>query len=471
MDSFMRFIKSSGIFLIGTLLAKVMIFFLLPVYTKYIPTADFGYYDLSITYLTVATSIIFFDIWSTVLRYMYDQKDVKFKYQVVLSGWSIFSVSTLGYLLLSSILFLTLDIRYLPLIILYGTTCNLQMMYSMIILGFERNVDFALSGVVNTFVMAILNITMIVGLHKDFSSMYIAGIAGNIAQIIFLEFKIRLLANIKIELFDSLLIKQMVKFTLPLCLNSMAYWLLTGYNRIVINNVMGASENGIYAVGSKFGSIIAIVTTCFTYAWQELSFSRSVNDENNGEFYSKACRMYLKFLGAGVAVLIPACYIIFPFLINGSYGASLNTIPLFLITAVISAYSSFIGNIFYALKNTKVIFISMVVSCILNLTICYPFIKLWGLNGANLSILLSFLLNIGIRAIILKRAIGLKVYLTLVLYLGVWIGVSILIYTKYNIITNGIWLGICLISSLYLFRDIISPLVKVAYKKGKKVYD
>ena len=57
-----RFIKNSIIFLIGSTLSKVVTFFLLPLYTKYIPPDAFGYYDLSITYSTVVTSLLFFDI-------------------------------------------------------------------------------------------------------------------------------------------------------------------------------------------------------------------------------------------------------------------------------------------------------------------------------------------------------------------------------------------------------------------------
>jgi O-antigen/teichoic acid export membrane protein len=130
------------------------------------------------------------------------------------------------------------------------------------------------------------------------------------------------------------------------------------------------------------------------YAWQDVSFSRNVDDESNGEFYSKACKKYLFFLGAGTALLLPMVNILFPFLVDQSYSDVKGTIPLFLLVAMAGAYSTFVGNIFYALKDTKTIFKSMVISCLLNLALCYPLIRWLGLNGANLAIFLSFLLNI-----------------------------------------------------------------------------
>ena len=46
----MRFIKSSGIFFIGSVLSKAMSILMLPLYTNRIPTDSMGYYDLSLTY-------------------------------------------------------------------------------------------------------------------------------------------------------------------------------------------------------------------------------------------------------------------------------------------------------------------------------------------------------------------------------------------------------------------------------------
>lgn len=102
-------------------------------------------------------------------------------------------------------------------------------------------------------------------------------------------------------------------------------------------------------------------------------------------------------------ILIPFFNIVFPYIVDESYYQAKVTIPLFLVSSVISAYSTFIGNIFYAIKDTKTIFISTVLSCLLNLTLCKPLIVLWGLNGANISIILSFIFNILIRFIVLKK--------------------------------------------------------------------
>lgn len=449
-NTIIRMVQSTGIFFIGNALSKLIIFFMLPIYTKYIPAEDFGYYDLSITYITLAASILFFDIWVSTMRYMYDKASVEWKSKVILSGASIFAISMVLYIVLYVALEIATDIQYLAYIFLYGISLNIHNMYTFLARGYGKNVEYAISGIINTLIMISVNIILIVGFNYDFSSLYIAGIVGNMAQSLFLEKEIRLLCNIKWKLHDKLLVKQMFIYTMPLCINSVAYWLLTSYNKLVINDILSTSYNGIYAIGNKFAYAVLLFASCFTFAWQDVSFSKGVG---SGEFYSKASRLYLIFLGAGTILLIPAFNVIFPFFVDKSYSLAKDIIPLFLITTVISSYSTFIGNIFYAIKDTKTIFVSMVAACILNLILCRAFITIWGLNGANLSIAVSFLLNILIRYFILRKKIRFSFEMKSSAMLLIGIFASMLIYEKCTAWINLTWLMVCGLCLLFIFRN------------------
>ncbi|HBC30956.1 MAG TPA: hypothetical protein DC024_06900 [Clostridiales bacterium] len=467
-NSVIKFVKSSGIFFVGSILSKAIVFFMLPVYTKYIAPADYGYYDLSITYITVVSSMLFFDVWTSVMRFMYDSNSETYKYKAIQSGWHIFGFSSLCYAILGTVLACLTDIRYLGWILLYGLFSNIQSMYDFIARGFGKNVEFAISGIINTLITVFLNLIFIVKLGYNFSSLYVSTIIGNVAQIIYLEFKVKLLSRSHLQKTAHALTKQMFFYTLPLCVNSVSYWLLTGFNRVVINTIMGDTANGIYAVGNKFGAIISLITGCFVYAWQDISFSRQVDDKSNGKFYSNACQQYLLFLGTGTVLLLPVLNILFPFLVNRAYERAKETIPLFLLVAMTAAYSTFIGNIFYALKDTKAIFKSMVISCLFNLALCYPLIRWLGLDGANLSIFLSFLLNIAIRAVILKREIGFNLSLKTSLSVTFWILISIVTYLFCKPVINLIWLLLCLVRVWKLYNAKMHMLWKAIKEKSIK---
>lgn len=463
-----KFINTSGVFLVGSVLSKSITFFMLPLYTSYIDPSDYGYYDLSITYITLLAGFLFFDVWTSVMRYMYDRQTEDEKYEVIHSGWSIFGFSTLIYCIIGLILIVLTDIRYAPYIFLYGLMMNFVNMYSFIVRGLGKNADFAISGIIATLVTIVVNLVLILAFHWDFVSLYIAGISGFFLQVIYLEIRIHTWKHLKHHHFNRSLSAAMFRYSLPLCLNTVAYWLLNSFNRVVINYIYGDQMNGFFAVGSKFGIIISLVTTCFTYAWQDLSFSHTSENGNDGSFYTKACNTYMKFLGAGAAVLIPASYIVFPFFIDKSYAQAKNTVPLFLLVGLISALSTFIGNIFYAIKNTRIIFISMVVSCLVNVALCYPLIKYMGMNGANLSVFVSFALNIILRNWILHKEVAFRLDLKLVFLLFIWIGLSILVYQYGTTWMNLVWLSLCIGFTLFLFRDMMISVIRNLRSHFKK---
>ena len=47
------FVKSFGLYFLGNILSKIIMFILLPVYTDYLPPEELGYYDVANTYLCI----------------------------------------------------------------------------------------------------------------------------------------------------------------------------------------------------------------------------------------------------------------------------------------------------------------------------------------------------------------------------------------------------------------------------------
>ena len=457
-SSFIRFIKSSGIFFIGSVLSKAISILMLPLYTNRIPTDDMGYYDLSLTYITIATSFLFFDIWVAILRYMYDGKTKQEQSTAIKSGLLIFSVSSVVYLVFGLTFALIFNPDAILLILLYGLFQNISNLLCFCVRGFQKNKEFAISGIISTGTNVLVNLILILGFSVGYESLYIASIIGFIAQSSYLLFSGGIFSSLKVGKYDGDLTKSMFKYSLPLCLNSIAYWVLTSLNRIVLNGMYGNEANGIYAIGNKFSFVIGLITTCFTYAWQDISFSKA-NEQGVGKFYSTASTMYSKVLLLCTALALPAIKIAFPILVGEAYSSAENTIPLFLIVASISAISTFIGNIFYAIKETRMIFISMVVSAIANVVLCYPLIMQFHINGTNLSVLISFVINILVRCVVLRKRISFqldKSILHMFLPLSISSAAFIMLDWKINIIAFICVLGF----TLFYFKSYIKVFVQ-----------
>ncbi len=449
-----QFLKTSGIFMVGTVLSKAISILLLPLYTSKIEPNDLGYYDVSLTYVTIITSVFFFDVWVAILRYMYDVQSNDDKFTVIKSGLKIFCFSSSLYLLLGVVLMLFSEIASIGWILAYGLVNNIAQLFTFCARGFQKNKAFAISGVISTLTNVILNLLLILKFEMGYESLYIAGIGGFLAQIIFISVTTDVFKAIRLGKGEKTIAVSMFKYCLPLSLNSVAFWLLSSLNRIILNTIYGNSANGFYAVGYKFSVIIALATSCFTYAWQDLSFSVANKEEGNGSFYAKSCSIYILALSGFALFALPAIKIAFPILVDDAYATAEFTIPLFIINAIVAAVSTFIGNIFYAIKRTKSIFVSMLISAIVNVVIGYPFIMRFGINGANLAVIISFVVNIIIRCVILKRLIGFELEKKSAVGL-LFLTIATLCYTFFNAYVNVAVAFLC----VWLFRNQIKLII------------
>lgn len=459
-----KFIKTSGIFLIGSVLSKAITIFMLPLYTNHIPTADMGTYDLSLTYITIATSIFFFDIWVAILRFMYDDKTQEGKSVFVSNGIFIFLCSSILYLLAGLIVSAVADVQYIWLIILYGLCANISNIFTFAARGYGFNKIFAISGIINTCINVGLNLVLILCFSLDYISLYIAAISGYIVQTLYLLLRTKTTKYISIGVVNTPMLKTMLKYSFPLCINSISYWMLTSFNRVIINYYFGDSMNGVYAIGNKFSFVIALLTPCFTYAWQDTAFERANDTKDSGAFYSKACNLFAKVLLLGMVIMLPLIKVVFPILVKNDYIVAENTVPLFLMVAIISAISTFIGNVFYAIKDTKAIFWSMIVSAVINTALCFPLIKWLGIDGANISIVISFAVNVSIRSIILYKKINF-IFNLKSLWIVALIFISYLIFCYCNQWINFFAMIVMICVIAFIFRtnlhDIISKIMRM----------
>ena len=116
-------------------------------------------------------------------------------------------------------------------------------------------------------------------------ALYASASIGMFVQVIIIEAKLRTLKNIDKKKISKDLIIKMMKFSMPIAITTISYWLLSGFTKVVVTNELGSDENGRFAIANKFSSALTIVVTVFQMSWHEMSFSLS-KDENRNK-YSK----------------------------------------------------------------------------------------------------------------------------------------------------------------------------------------
>ena len=450
---FLSFAKSSLVFFVGSTLSKVITIALLPLYTNVLPSADYGYFDVSVTCVTLLTSFLYCDVWTSVMRFMRDDLEGEAPRIVTASGWVVFGCSTALDYVIGIAAGLILDIPSLGLILLYGTFLNLQTMFSYIARGWGDNVRFAVSGIISSAVNVGLNLILIVSFGWGYEALYVAFVAGSLSQCLYLFVSLRMWERLARPSVSK--VRELFLYSAPLCLNSVAYWLLNSLGRVVVSFALSLSASGIFAVGSRFGSVVNLATSCFTYAWQDIAFT---SERRPGSYFSRAVTRYAVFLMDALIVMLPAISLVFPVLIGSGYGEAYGVVPSFLMVAAISAVSTFVGNIFYVIRDTKTIGKTMAISCLVNVVLTYPLTACLGPNGTNLAIALAFLANIAIRLAVLREQISMRMDWRPVVERLVLTTLSIAVYAVNILPVTGLAFGSALIFETWAYRSKLSAL-------------
>ncbi len=407
------FFRSSAIYFVGTMLSKIAVFFLLPIYTAHIPPSDMGTYDTATAVAILVASVLFMDLGVGLLRFMPQGQGEQGQREVFSSGMVLLLCSCSIYFLVAFAVGFSADIPYFPWIACYGILNSLFSLFGYVARAQGHNAFFAAMGVVATMTQIAVNLVLILLFGWDYSSLYIAFCAGMALTVILFAFRCRIFSMFSWRAISKDALKTLLRFCLPLGVSSAAYWLLNSVDRVLVNIVLGTEQVGYYTIASKFTQIMIFVSTCFQFAWQELSFSRSSTEEDGGEYYSEKIDLFLRIFMVSLLVLIPASRIglwIFPGFIDAKYADAIPLIPLALVGAFVSILSSFLTPLFGATKRNGALFFSTVMGAIVNVAVIFAlFANGVGVMAANIAFLAGYTVNVIFRLWCMHRAIGLRV--------------------------------------------------------------
>lgn len=466
MEELKRLIKTTGVYFLGTVGTKLVSFLLLPLYTAYLLPSQYGQYDVNITYATLFASVCFLDIWTGIMKYMFESKDNGRKLNVVYSGVMIFFTSAVIYAVSMITFGYFLGMEYSFGVMSYGLFMCLQNMYGYLSRAYGKTLLFTFTGIVSTACNALLNIVLLVYWGWDYKALYVSYGAGILVQCIILEIKLQLILKFRRRYVDRDAVKCLLRFSLPLCINSLCYWLLTGYNRIIIEKSIDTAANGYYAVASKFGGILVLISSCFSMAWQELAYSKYGKDRDTGRFYSNATDTYIKVLFCGFFVILPVVYLIFPYLVDNEYNAAKKMIPINMLATLAGILFIFLGNIISTYKKNNIVFLSTLAACMVNMAILHLLIGKFGGEAANIALLLGYIVSDGIRIYIIANEIEYHIKWRVFLYLIPYTGIVLLGFWRGQQEDNLIMFLLGIMVSLWIMQSDIEVILQSIKSKN-----
>ena len=282
--------------------SKLLTFFLVPLYTSYLTTAEYGVSDLITTTTSLLAPIFTATIGEDVLRYALE-KDID-KYQVFRIGLFIHMVGFIALMCFSPLLLMIKLLKpHYVFFILYYFSFTFYSFFSLFCRGINKVVAFTISGIIQTLVMVGTNIVSLIFLDMGIYGYLLSFIVSNFAGMILLVTLGKMHVYFKIGKIDKKLMKKMLFYSLPMITNSISWWISNSSDKYILTFLCGATINGIYSVAYKIPTILSVCYGVFMSAWR-LSAVDDFGSEETDRFYSQILTKMTKALISVGAVIL-----------------------------------------------------------------------------------------------------------------------------------------------------------------------
>ena len=457
--------KNTIIIFFGRVCTQLISFLLLPLYTGYLTTDQYGLVDLVQTYVTLLVPIITLELEMSIFRYLIDSRgNAKDTKKLISNNFYVLGISLLIFIILYLIFTSFVYIPFRFLILFDIIVCVLSGNFLQIARGFGKTLDFSISCILTGITTVISNIVCIVFLHLGAEGMIFSMAIANFICSLYLFLKLKLVKLIDFSLKDTKLLKEMYKYSLPLIPNGISWWVVNVSDRSIISFVLGASFNGLYAISNKFPTIISSLTGIFNLSWAE-SAALHINSSDRDEFFSDITNTVIKLftsLGVGMLACMP---FVFPILINSDYNEAYKYIPFLVLGTVFNVVICLYSQVYLAKKLSKQVASTAIMGAIINIIINVLLIKRMGLYAASLSTAISYFVMMMYRHYDLKKYINIKLEKGLVIKTILIFIFALVFYYQDNIILQLFSLIIVCIYAYLLNEKLIVAFYKTLKKK------
>ena len=459
-----QLLKNTIIISIGTLSSKIFTFLLLPLYTTYLSTTDYGNVDILQIMITLLVPIITLELGSAVFRLIIEKNSLAEVKEIISSSFVMVTINITIFCFILLIINNHYNIEYFILFLFGFVTSAIYLIFQNIIRGFGDNILYSICNFLLIFISLLTNIILILVYNFKGESILIALVSSNTIVIIFIFLKEKLWKYISIKYFKLNIVKELICYSLPLIPNSISWWIVNVSDRIFIFYFLGSANNGIYAAANKIPVIYTTLYNIFNLAWTE-SVSRSCNDNDKEKFINEILEKSYKFFGCLCLGIICCISLCFDYIIGENYMESYIHIYILMIAIFINSLCAMYGGILTGYKKTKIIGFTTFFGAIINIIINLFFIKFIGLYAATISTLISYLIIMIIRGYEVSKLLIISFpinyffrtfFITLIVTYGYFIKNS-----KYNLLI----LIMLIMWSYYENKDIFINLIEEVKKK------
>lgn len=391
-------LKQSAIYGLSRISLKFISLIITPVISIYFTVSEYGVLDRFERFWQILYAISLFGLETAILRWYTLTDDPEKKKSIIFTATSFLILLNVGLLIIGSAF-----AKFFSTIIFNTEVYSNILIYTFLISGFEALLVVPLSllraenkagkyltiTITATIISLILQLYFLIYTNIKLEGIFISKfIAPFIAFIILLPF---LLNHVRIS-FDKENLLDIIRFSFPLMLTGIASNLLNSANRFILGFVGTSDEVGLFSLASNISGLITFLfISPFQLAFNVI-FWQKLKDENAGRFYTKSVTYsFLVYVWAAIDISLLIPYAIKVYIPKTpAYWKCVNLVPILSMSLVFYGMLTIIYMSFHHAKRNDLIFYFLTGSLILNITLNYLLIPVFGMYGASISTFISF---------------------------------------------------------------------------------
>lgn len=460
-------LKNTIIFSIGNFGSKIINFFLVPLYTNILTTAEYGTVDLMTVLTTVIVPIITLNISEAVMRFSMDNETKKENILTIGIIMAIIS-SIISVFLIPIFKLFKMTSDYSILLAFYMLTYSTSLILICYIRGIEKLLEYSIISIIQTAIIAILNIVFLVKFKMGVSGYILAYIIAYFTTIIVCLICGNVKSRLKQIKVDKTLLKDMLKYSALLIPNSLMWWMMNSLDRVMVTSMISVSANGVYAVSYKIPTILTTLTTIFNQAWM-FSAVKEKDSEDKNEYTTKVYKSLSICVTTVTSIILVILKPLLKIYVGADFYDAWEYVPPLLLGSSIMTLGTFLSNEYTAHKDSKGFLFSSLAGAILNLILNYLLIPKYGVLGASIATCTSYIIVFIFRCFDTKKYIKIKYNdkELIIDWILVFIATFLVYINKYGYILNAIISVLMIINNKKFWKNFIKNLKNIFIKKRK----
>ena len=415
--------RNTIIFGLGTFGSKLLVFFLLPLYTAYLTPEMYSTADLISQMSNLLIPLCCLGITDGVFRFAMDgDRDRR---EVFTTGFVILLIGTLLFWLLSPILFLfdAFD-GYVWLIVCYVLAADFHALCAQYLRAQGRTTLFAVQGMINTALVILLNIVFLIPMRMGVLGYVLSVVIADALMTLILFFYARLYRDLHPRFLKRDLARRMLAYSIPMIPTTVFWWITSVSDRYLVEHICGGTVNGLYSAAYKIPTLLTLLCTVFIEAWQLSAVKDSTENTEKISFFSNVFCGFQGLMFLACSGLIAFAQIGTNILFADTYARAWEYIPVLLIATVFSALVTYLGSVYFVAKKSVLSFLTAMIGAVINIALNLILIPRYGGQGATIATLCSYLAVYLIRAANTRRHLPFRQYPLQVAFNTVVVGIQ-----------------------------------------------